>query len=123
MAPGVWGASNATSPKYQMDVEEILKASPKPNVLWIRGSDDLAVSDTAASDPGFLGRSDLLPGWPGEEEYPPQPMIGQIRTFLERYAAGGGSYKEIVIEDAGHVPFIEKPEEFNQAFHAHLKES
>jgi pimeloyl-ACP methyl ester carboxylesterase len=120
MAPGVWGASNATSPKYQMDVEDILKATPKPPVLWIRGSDDLAVSDTAASDPGYLGRLGALPGWPGEEEYPPQPMVGQTRAFLERYASAGGSYKEVVIEDAGHVPFIEKPEEFNRAFHAHL---
>ena len=120
MAPGEWGASNATSPKYQMDVEKIMNTSPKPAVLWIRGSDDLAVSDTAASDPGYLGRLGVLPGWPGEDEYPPQPMIGQIRAFLDRYADAGGSYKEIVIADAGHVPFIEKPDEFNQAFHAHL---
>lgn len=122
MAPGVWGASNATSPKYQMAVEEVLKASPKPDVLWIRGNDDLAVSDTAASDPGYLGRLGVLPGWPGEQAYPPQPMIGQTRSFLERYASAGGGYEEVVIEDAGHVPFIEKPEEFNRAFHGYLRQ-
>jgi pimeloyl-ACP methyl ester carboxylesterase len=121
MAPGVWGASNATSPKFQMDVEQILAADPKPPVLWLRGSDDLAVSDTAASDPGYLGRMGLLPGWPGEEAYPPQPMVKQTRSFLERYSSAGGRFTERVIQDAGHVPFLEKPVEFNQVFHAHIQ--
>jgi pimeloyl-ACP methyl ester carboxylesterase len=121
MSPGEWGATNATSPKYQMDVEVILQASPKPRVLWLRGSDDLVVSDTAASDPGHLGRLGALPGWPGEEEYPSQPMIRQIRAFLQRYTETGGQYEEVVIEGAGHLPFLEKPDQFNQSFHAHLK--
>ena len=36
----------------------------------------------------------------------------------EKYAAAGGAYREVVIQDAGHVPFIEKPEEFNAVLHA-----
>jgi pimeloyl-ACP methyl ester carboxylesterase len=120
MAPGDWGATNATSPKYSGDIEKIIQCDPKPDILWVRGSHDMVVSDTAASDPGFLGRMGLLPGWPGEEEYPPQPMVGQVRTVLEKYAAAGGSFKEVIIEDAGHVPFIEKPETFNQVFHVHI---
>ncbi|MGD2158235.1 MAG: alpha/beta hydrolase [Anaerolineales bacterium] len=120
MAPGVLGASNATSPKYAGDIDKIIQSEPKTDILWVRGSHDLAVSDTAASDPGYLGRVGLLPGWPGEEEYPPQPMIGQTRAVLEKYAAAGGSYREVVIQDTGHVPFIEKPEQFNQVFHAHI---
>jgi pimeloyl-ACP methyl ester carboxylesterase len=40
---------------------------------------------------------------------------------LAKYAAVGGSYKEVVIEDAGHVPFIEKPQEFNAALHEHIR--
>jgi pimeloyl-ACP methyl ester carboxylesterase len=120
-APGVWGATNATSPKYAGDVEKIVHCDPKPKILWLRGSHDLVVSDTAASDPGFLGRMGLLPGWPGESEYPPQPMIGQTRAVLESYAAKGGSYEEVVIQDTGHVPFIEKPAEFNRVFHLHIK--
>ena len=106
MAPGVWGATNATSPKYQMGVEEILAAEAKPAILWIRGADDLVVSDTAASDPGFLGRSGLLPGWPGEEAYPPQPMITQIGAFLRRYEDSGGRFEEVVIEDAVTYPSL-----------------
>jgi pimeloyl-ACP methyl ester carboxylesterase len=120
MAPGMWGASNATSPKYAGNVNKITDNKFKTNILWVRGSHDLVVSDTAASDPGYLGKLGLLPGWPGEEAYPPQPMVGQTRALLEKYAASGGSYKEVVIEDAGHVPFIEKPEQFNRVFHAHL---
>jgi pimeloyl-ACP methyl ester carboxylesterase len=121
MAPGVWGGVNALSPKYAGDVGEIYDGRLTVPVLWVRGSHDLAVSDTAAADPGFLGRMGLLPRWPGEEAYPPQPMLGQIRNVLEKYAAAGGSYKEVVIEDAGHVPFLEKPEEFNAIFHAHIE--
>jgi len=120
VAPGKWGASNATSPKYQKEIDKIIHMQPKVPVLWVRGSHDLVVSDTAASDPGFLGRMGLLPGWPGEAAYPPQPMVGQTRTVLEQYAADGGSYEEIVIENTGHVPFLEKPDEFNQVFHHHL---
>ena len=121
MAPGKWGATNATSPKYTGDTQRIIECNPKPNILWVRGSHDLVVSDSAASDPGFLGRVGLLPGWPGEEDYPPQPMIGQTRNILEKYAAEGGEFIEVVIEDTGHVPFIEKPDEFNMAFHPHIK--
>jgi pimeloyl-ACP methyl ester carboxylesterase len=121
MAPGRWGASNATSPKYVGDVNKIIGSEPKTSVLWVRGSHDLAVSDTAASDPGHLGKLGLLPGWPGEKAYPPQPMIGQTRALLEKYAAAGGGYQEVVIQDAGHIPFIEKPEEFNRVFQAHLR--
>ena len=89
-------------------------------MLWVRGAQDLAVSNNAASDPGTWGPMGLVPGYPGAEAYPPQPMLEQIRAVLERYSAAGGSYSEIVIEDCGHVPFIEKPDEFDGALHAHL---
>lgn len=120
VAPGVWGSVNALSPKYAGDISRLYAAEPKLDVLWVRGSHDLAVSDTAAACPGTLGSMALIPDWPGMEVYPPQLMLGQIRYVLEKYAAAGGSYREVVIEDAGHVPFIEKPEEFNAVFHAHI---
>ncbi|MGD8623942.1 MAG: alpha/beta hydrolase [Anaerolineae bacterium] len=120
VAPGVWGSANALSPKYVGDVSKLYAAEPKVDVLWVRGSHDLAVADAAASDPGTLGSMGLIPNWPGMEVYPPQPMLGQIRHVLDKYAAAGGSYKEVVIEDAGHTPFVEKPDEFNAVFHAHL---
>ncbi len=122
LAPGVWGASNATSPKYQVPVSQILASEPKTSILWVRGGHDLVVSDSAASDPGFLGALGLLPGWPGQEAFPPQPMLGQTRAVLDQYAAYGGSYREVVVQDTGHVPFIEKPEEFNRLLLDHLKQ-
>ena len=120
VAPGVWGSANALSPKYAGDVARLYAAEPKVDILWVRGSHDLAVADAAASDPGTLGSMGLIPGWPGMEVYPPQPMLGQIRHVLEKYAAAGGSYREVVIEDAGHAPFVEKPEEFNTILHAFI---
>jgi len=121
VAPGVWGSANALSPKYVGDIGRLYAAEPKVSILWLRGSHDLAVSDTAASDPGFLGQLGLIPGWPGADVYPAQPMLGQTRSVLEKYSAVGGSYKEVVIEDAGHAPYVEKPQEFNSHLHAHLQ--
>lgn len=120
IAPGKWGPANALSPKYIGDVSKLYTANRKPKILWVRGSHDLLVSNQAMSDPGTLGMMGLMPGYPGQEIYPPQPMLDQTRAVLEKYAAAGGSFQEIVIEDVGHVPFLEKPEEFDRVFHAHL---
>lgn len=120
MAPGQWGPNNMLSPRYAGDVAQIINAEKKPPVLWVRGDSDLVVSDSAASDPGFLGSLGVLPDWPGAEAYPPQPMLLQTRTVLDRYARAGGSYEEVVIEDCGHSPYIEKPSPFNAVFHQHL---
>jgi len=119
--PGRWGATNAMSPKYAGGlVGRILDAEPKPRVLWIYGTDDLAVSNTAASDPGTWGPSGRLPGFPGPGVYPPQPMMEQIRTLLEAYALRGGHWSEVAVPGAGHVPFLSHPAAFDAAFHSHL---
>jgi hypothetical protein len=123
VAPGVWGAANALSPKYADDVNKLYVADPKVSILWVRGSHDLAVSNNALSDPATVGALGLLPGWPGVEVYPPQPMLDQTRTVLERYATAGGAYQEVVIQDTGHVPFVEKLSEFNESFHKHIADS
>jgi pimeloyl-ACP methyl ester carboxylesterase len=120
--PGKWGATNAMSPQYATGlVERILQAEPKVPTLWIYGAEDLAVSNTAASDPGTWGPTGRLPGFPGSEAFPPQPMMDQIRRMLEAYRERGGTVEEVAIDDAGHVPFITHPEPFNRAFHAHLE--
>src|SRR5688500_8451176 len=75
VAPGVVGPPNALSPKYVGDsVERLVNAAHKPPVLWIRGADDAIVSDTSLFDLGFLGKLGAVPGWPGEDVFPPQPM-------------------------------------------------
>lgn len=121
-APGTKGIVNAFSRKY-FDASDIVDIEPKPPILWIRGADDQIVSDAAMFDIQALGQLGYVPGWPGEEECPAQPMLAQIRAVLEQYAANNGRYREVVIADAGHSPFIEKPEEFNAAFHAFLQEA
>ena len=111
MAPGATGMVNALSPKY-LNQSGIVELASKPAILWVRGSDDQIVSDTSMFDIGFLGSLGAVPGWPGAEVYPPQPMVGQTRAVLERYAAAGGSFRELVFEDTGHGPHIEKHDEF-----------
>lgn len=124
VAPGKWGATNAMSPKYIGNlVERILAAGTKVKVLWVYGSDDVAVSNHATSDPGNWGPTGLLPGYPGKEEYPPQPMMDQIRTILDDYAKNGGSYQEVAVQGSGHVPFLSHPKDFNRAFHAFLDQA
>ncbi|MFP4320822.1 MAG: alpha/beta fold hydrolase [Anaerolineales bacterium] len=122
VAPGVWGPINALSPKYVAHkVPKLFEAQEKFRVLWVRGSDDMIVSDASFFDFGGLGAAGLLPEYPGVEVFPPQPMISQTRAVLEKYQESGGEYTEVIMEDTGHTPYIEKPDEFNQHFHAHLK--
>lgn len=121
VAPGAYGPPNAMSPKYVGDsVDRLINAAYKPPVLWVRGADDQIVSDTSLFDMGTLGKLGAVPGWPGEEVYPPQPMVSQTRSVLERYAANGGIYREVVYENTGHTPYLERFDEFNALLAAHL---
>ena len=113
VAPGVFGPINALSPKYVGDsVQKFIDASPKPPMLWVRGDSDMIVGDASLFDFGTLGQYGYVPGWPGADVYPPQPMVGQTRHILEQY----GKFAEIVIAGTGHSPFIEKPDEFMASF-------
>ncbi len=117
VGPGKFGMVNALSPKHLKSVEHLYAVDPKPPILWIRGSDDQIVSDGSFFDIANLGKLGLVPGWPGDDVAPPQPMVSQTRVVLEKYANAGGSFKEVVIAETGHSPYIEKPAEFNAAFH------
>ncbi len=121
VAPGKWGVGNALSPKYADDVSRLYAIENKPNVLWIRGSDDQIVGDNSLFDMGTLGAMGAIPNYPGVDVFPSQPMVGQTRFVLQQYAANGGSFNEVVIADTGHSPYIEKPAEFNTAFHDFIK--
>ncbi len=121
VAPGKFGPINAASPKYNRDIPQaIVKAAQKPPVLWVRGSDDMIVSDESMFDFASLGKMGLVPDYPGVDVCPPQPMLAQTRNVLAQYAKNGGKFTEIVMEDTGHSPFIEKPEEFMNHFLSHL---
>ncbi|MGB5057248.1 MAG: alpha/beta hydrolase [Candidatus Promineifilaceae bacterium] len=118
-APGDKGVLPAFNRKY-FDASALPSIEPKPPILWIRGADDLIVGDMALFDLAALGAMGAVPGYPGVEECPPQPMLAQTRAVLEAYQAQGGVYQEVAIADAGHSPYLEKPAEFNAAFQAHL---
>lgn len=122
VAPGDRGILNTMAATH-CDLSGIVDVQPKPPVLWVRGSADQIVSDTSMLDLAMLGRLGAVPGWPGEDQCPPQPMVTQTRAVLDRYAAAGGRYDEVVVEGAGHSPHVERPEEFQQAFFAFLSGS
>lgn len=113
-APGERGVNNALSPKY-CDLSGFAAIAERPPVLWIRGDADQIVSDFAMVDLGALGKLGVVPDWPGEEVFPPQPMVSQTRAVLDRYAAEGGRYQEIVLPGCGHSPHLERPAEFHAA--------
>lgn len=122
VAPGKYGPVNASSPKYALKTaKRLLESELKIPFLWVRGSHDQIVSDNSLFELGTLGKMGAVPGYPGEDVYPPQPMIAQTRYFLEKLKERGSTYKEVVIEDTGHTPYVEKPEEFSQLLHEHLK--
>ncbi len=120
LAPGVQGVNNALSPRY-LDQGAFAEIDPKPPLLWIRGADDQIVSDTSLFDVGFLGQIGAVPGWPGVEVYPPQPMVSQTRAVLDRYRAHGGTYREQVFPDCGHSPHVEQHETFRASLAAFLQ--
>ncbi|HEX3257131.1 MAG TPA: alpha/beta hydrolase [Pseudonocardia sp.] len=105
-APGASGILNALSPRY-CRWDDIVDLDPKPPVLWTHGAVDLVVADGSPLELGTLGASGAVPGWPGAEVYPPQPMVAQIRAVLERYAEAGGSVRVEIIEGAGHGPHLD----------------
>lgn len=111
VAPGTRGVLNSFSPKY-FNAAGLAALDPKPDVLWLRGADDQVIADTSLFDFGMLGRLGVVPGWPGDEVYPPQPMIAQTRAVLDAYQQRGGRYREEVIVDAGHSPHVERPDAF-----------
>ncbi|MEM1093098.1 MAG: alpha/beta hydrolase [Bacteroidota bacterium] len=111
--PGVWGPLNAVSPKHLSDtVARFIEATASVPVLWVRGDQDQIVSDASLFDFGTLGTLGLIPNYPGEALYPPQPMVAQTRYVLEQRRAKGGAYSEVVMEGTGHSPYIERPDEF-----------
>lgn len=111
--PGTRGVNNAMSPVY-CNLSGFAAITPKPPVLWVRGDSDQIVSDTSLLDFGTLGQLGAVPGWPGADVYPPQPMVSQMRAVLDAYQSAGGSYREEVIANSGHSPHIEQPEAFQR---------
>jgi pimeloyl-ACP methyl ester carboxylesterase len=118
-APGTRGILNALSPKY-CDWSGIVDLDPRPPVLWTHGTGDIVVADGSAWEMGTLGKLGQIPGWPGEEVFPPQPMVAQIRNVLERYAEGGGRVQTAMLEGSGHGPLFDAAERWAGLFFGFL---
>jgi hypothetical protein len=102
------------APRY-LDLSGIVDIEPKPPLTWIHGANDLIVSDTSFFDLNYLGELGVIPGWPGAEVAPAQPMITQTRRVFEAYAAAGGTFQELVWRTAGTRRTWNIPEAFRDA--------
>ncbi|MBT8211927.1 MAG: alpha/beta fold hydrolase [Acidimicrobiia bacterium] len=118
-APGSTGILNALSSRY-LDTSGIVDVDPKPPILWTHGSADLVVANGTPWEMGTLGSLGVVPGWPGEDAYPPQQMVTQIRSVLDEYASRGGTYREEVFEGSGHGPHIDAADEWMKVFFGFL---
>jgi pimeloyl-ACP methyl ester carboxylesterase len=119
VAPGTGGLINALSPKY-CNWSGIVELEPKPPLLWTHGSQDIVIADGSPLDVGVLGKLGHLPGWPGEEVFPPQPMVSQIREVLERYHEAGGRVEIEILEGSGHSPFFDALPRWSEVFFGFL---
>ncbi|GAA2769488.1 alpha/beta fold hydrolase [Streptomyces showdoensis] len=111
IAPGTRGVLNCLAPTH-FRVDDLHLLDHKPPILWIRGEDDVIVADASMFDLAHLGAVGVVPGWDGT---PAQPMVAQTRHVLDRYAAAGGTVREVAVAGAGHAVHLERPEEFGAA--------
>jgi len=108
MAPGKKGVNNAFAPIY-CDISAFGDIKQPFPVVWVRGDEDQVISDGSFFDLAYLGKLGAVPGWPGEEACPPQPMLQQIRATLDRYRkSSGADVREVVLEGVGHGPLLER---------------
>lgn len=110
LAAGDDGVCNTMAPNY-CDLSGLANIQSKPDILWIRGAQDIMVSDTSLCDLAYLGQLGAVPGWPGADECPPQPMLKQTRFVLDKYMANGGYYREAVI-NGGHGCMLDNEDGF-----------
>lgn len=119
VAPGDRGVLNTMSPKYY-NASAIVNVVPKPPITWIRGTEDKVVSDQSMMDFGVLGAMGAVPGWPGADVLPAQPMEAQTRAVLAAYRANGGVTKEVVLDGIDHGIPLAAPDRVATEITAHL---
>jgi pimeloyl-ACP methyl ester carboxylesterase len=119
VGPGARGVLNTMSPKYY-NTTAVADVDRKPPITWLRGAQDQVISDTSLFDLGYLGQLGAVPGWPGEDVLPPQPMAAQIRAVLDAYRERGGVAEEITLDDAAHGMPVEVPAKVAEVIAARL---
>ena len=119
VGPAPRGVNNAFAPAWSNTSAFGDVPRPVP-LLWIRGDEDQVVSDASMFDFGTLGKLGAVPGWPGDEIFPPQPQIAQTRAVFERRLDHGGRMREVVLNEVGHGPLIERPDEVARLMLDHI---
>lgn len=115
------GICNTMAPLY-CNMKDLAKMEPKVPILCLFGNQDGIVSDYSNSDINVSGAKGMVPGWPGEEACPPQPMMSQTIKLLDDYIANGGQAKVIHVDQAGHGIHLEQEELVADAIHDFLKD-
>ncbi|SEC06898.1 Pimeloyl-ACP methyl ester carboxylesterase [Paramicrobacterium humi] len=113
-APGERGILNTMTPDH-LNTAGIADLPTKPPVLWVHGELDAIVGDHSGFDFNVLGEMGVIPGWPGSDTAPAQPMVSQTRRVLERYRAAGGEVAELLLPNCGHSPHLEHPDAVREA--------
>ena len=119
-APGDTGVLNTMAPKH-FNASGIVDLAVKPPILWIHGTADAIVGDASLFDVNNLGALGAIPGWPGVEVAPVQPMVSQTRAVLAAYESAGGQVTELELDGVGHSPHLEAPEAWREALLAHIQ--
>ena len=76
-------------------LEKLLALAKKPPITWVRGEDDVLISNNGGENASIR-------------------YLEDVRQFLSQYADLGGSFKEIAYPHCGHSPFLEIPQEMDR---------
>ena len=120
MAPGTRGILNALSGKY-CNWSDIADIEVKPPILWTHGAADLVIADGTPWEMGTLGQMGAIPDWPGDEVFPPQPMVSQIGDVLDEYEQEGGEAVREMFDGSGHAPHIDAAQKWSEVFYEFLE--
>lgn len=101
------GICNTMAPEY-CNTSALADMEPLVPILYFQGEDDIIVADHSLSDINVSGERGVIPGWPGKEKAPAQPMVAQTRKVLDKYRQRGGQVKEVRVPDSGHGCHLEQ---------------
>ena len=101
------GICNTMAPEY-CNTSALAEIEPLVPILYFQGDDDIIVSDHSLSDINVSGERQIIPGWPGSEKAPAQPMVSQTRKVLGRYQQRGGKVREVHVPNSGHGCHLEQ---------------
>ena len=97
VAPGGRGILNTMAPTVFRVAEGLVALEPKPPVTWVHGTADQIVSYTSLFDLANAGREPGVPcrGGRAPTSCRRSRWSGQMRAALARYAAAGGTTREV----------------------------